>query len=164
MSIQALTGEDVIKLTKKVIDDSGNAAFTSTVLNDFADGDIGTIEFPNDISGVKTGKGGNSVFAFNATGLNAKMSIRIIRGSTDDKYIQTRLAEWIKDASLFTLITGELTKKVGDGSGKLTSDKYTLSGGTFQKLPEVKSNVEGDTDQAVVVYNLTFAKVVRTIT
>ena len=151
MSIQALTGGDVIKVDDRIF-------------ADLIDGDTVTLEYPNDVGAVKTGKNGNSIFAFNATGLNVRGNIRLVIGSSDDKYLQSRLAEWIKDPSAFVLMSGQFIKRTGDGSGNVTSNTYNLTGGTFLKIPEAKTNVEGDTEQSVVIYNLTFANGIRQLT
>ena len=148
MTVQALTGQDVIKIDDRI-------------LADLIDGDTTVLEYPNDIGAVKTGKNGNSIFAFNATGLNVRVTIRVVMGSSDDKYLNTRLAEWLNDPSAFNTITGQFIKRTGDGSGNITSNIYNLNGGIFLKIPEAKTNVEGDTEQSVVIYNLTFANGIR---
>jgi len=150
MTVQALTGQDVIKLDDRIF-------------NDLIDLDTVLLEYPSDIGVVKTGKNGNSIFAFNATGLNVNVTMRLVIGSTDDKYMQSRLAEWIKDPSAFILFTGQFTKRVGDGSANITNVIYNLTGGIFTKIPATKTNVEGDTEQSVAIYNLSFSNGVRQI-
>jgi len=150
MPIQALTGQDVIKLDDRIF-------------IDLIDGDTTLLEYPNDIGAVKTGKNGNSIFAFNATGLNVNVTIRLVMGSADDKYMQSRLAEWLHDPSAFTLFTGQFIKRTGDGSGNITNNLYSLTGGIFTKIPAAKTNVEGDTEQSVVIYNLSFSNGIRQI-
>jgi len=149
--IQALTGQDVIKLDERI-------------LIDLIDGDTVLLEYPNALGAVKTGKNGNSIFAFNAMGLNVDVTLRLVIGSSDDKFMQGRLAEWIKDASAFTTFKGQFTKRTGDGSGNLVENIYNLTGGIFSKIPAAKTNVEGDTEQSVVVYNLAFSNGIRQIT
>jgi len=150
MPVQALTGGDVIKLDDRI-------------LIDLIDGDTILLEYPADVGALKTGKDGNSIFAFNATGLNVNVTVRLVLGSADDKYLQSRLAEWIKDPSGFTLFTGQFIKRTGDGSGNITNNIYNLTGGIFTKIPAAKTNVEGDTEQSVVIYNLSFSNGIRQI-
>lgn len=150
MSIQALTGADVIKINTRI-------------LTDLADGDAVTIEYPNDIGNVKTGKNGNSIYALNNTGLNCNVNIRLIIGSADDKYMNSLLASWIKDPSAFTTLEGQFIKRVGDGASNVSSTTYELSGGIFVKIPVAKTNAEGDTEQSVVVYNLRYSNAPRRI-
>ena len=148
--IQALTGQDVITIDKRIF-------------NDLIDGDTVTLEYPNDLGVVKTGKNGNSIFAFNATGQNVKVKIRLVMGSSDDKWMQSRLAQWVNDPSGFTLMAGQFIKRVGDGATNVTSVTYDLSGGIFTKIPAGKTNADGDTEQSVVVYDLSFSNGPRSI-
>lgn len=148
--MEALTGSDVITINGRI-------------LADLIDGDTVMVDFPNDIGAVKTGKNGNSIFAFNATGQNATTQIRLVLGSADDKFMQSLLASWIKDPSAFSLITAQFIKKTGDGAGNVASVIYDLTGGVFAKTPVAKTNVEGDTEQSVVVWNLTFSKGTRRV-
>lgn len=144
MSSISLTGSDIT-----IIDDR--------ILSDFADGDVVNIDFPNDLSAGKTGKGGNAIFAANSTGRNAVVTIRVIRGSADDKFLTARLQEYVNDPAGFVIMSGEFTKRAGDGSGNVTEDKYIFTGGVPQKIPSTKENVEGDTEQAVAIHQLFFA-------
>ena len=148
--IQALTGADVIKINTRI-------------LTDLAPGDTCVLEYPSALGVVKTGKNGNSIFAWNATGLNVNVKLRLIAGSTDDKFMQSLLASWINDSSAFTLITGQFIKTVGDGAGAKSSVTYDLSGGIFTKIPATKENVEGDIEQAVALYELSFSNGPRSI-
>ena len=142
--IEALTGADTIKIDDRI-------------LTDLIDGDTVLLEFPNDVGVVKTGKNGNSIFAFNAPGLNVHVTIRLVLGSSDDKWLNSRLREWVQNPSAFITITGQFIKNTGDGSGNLTKSIYNLSGGVPLKIPAAKTNVEGDTESSVAIYALTFS-------
>lgn len=144
MSSVSLTGSDI-----SIID--------SRILSDFADGDVISIDFPNNLSEGKTGKGGNFIGAANSSGRNAVATIRVLRGSADDKYLTARTQEYINDPAGFVMFAGEFTKRIGDGSGNVTNDKYFFTGGIPQKIPTTKENVDGDTEQAVAVHQLFFA-------
>ena len=150
MQATALTGKDTIKINDRI-------------LNDFADGNTAELTFPNDLMAVKTGKNGNSIYAFNATGRQCEVVLRVLRGSADDKFLNNSLAVMELDPASFTLLQGEFVKQVGDGAGKVTQDIYILSGGAFKKRTDVKENVEGDTEQAVAVYTIVFSNAPRTI-
>lgn len=149
MSTIALTGKDTAKINGRI-------------LNDFSLGDVIALTFPNDLSVVKTGKNGNSVYAFNYTGNQCDVSLRLLRGSSDDKFMNNLLAILKNDPAAFTLMTAEITKNIGDGAGGITQDTYILSGGTFKKQTEVKENAEGDTEQAEAIYSLVFSNAPRT--
>lgn len=146
----SLTGNDTLKLRDRVF-------------ADFADGDYAVLTFPNDIAALKTGKDGNTIYALNETGRQAELVIRVLRGSSDDKFLQNILAEQRNDFSGFVTLEGELVKRVGDGQGNITTDTYLVTGGVFTKNVEVKSNAEADTDQSVSVYTIAFGNNTRTL-
>lgn len=148
--VTSLTGKDTIKINDRI-------------LNDFADGDIVNLTFPSDLMAVKTGKNGNSIYAFNYTGQQCEVVLRVIRGSNDDKYLNHLLALMKNDPAAFSLMVGEFIKNVGDGAGNITSDIYILSGGVFKKQSEAKENADGDTEQSVTIYTMMFSNAPRTI-
>ena len=149
MATFALTGNDTIILN-------------DIPLNDFADGDIGTLEVPNNIFSMQTGKDGNTIFALDESGNNANLTVRVMMSSPDDK----RLNGLVPNSASFAetvLLTGSVTKQVGNGAGKVSYNTYTLAGGMVQKKPDFKTNVNGDTSQAVVTYTIQFANGNRSI-
>ena len=84
MGSAALTGNDV-------------AIVDARILRDFADGDTVVLDFPNNLAETVVGKNGNMVVAYNAGGKTVNVTMRILRGSSDDKYLQGRLQEYIND-------------------------------------------------------------------
>lgn len=150
MSTVALTGKDTVKINDRI-------------LNDQADGDVCLLDYPNDVMGVKTGKNGNSLFAFNNTGRQVQVTLRVLRASADDKYLNGLLAQLRNNPVTFPLMNAEFVKNVGDGAGAVTQDIYTLSGGVFKKQTPAKDNSDGDTEQAVAVYELIFSNAVRNL-
>jgi hypothetical protein len=151
MAQLALTGSDTVTINNQA-------------LADFADGNCVELTFPNDIANVKTGKNGNAIFGFNASGVQAEAKIRLIRGGNDDKFLMNLLAQQNANFAGTVLLTGTFIKKLGDGAGNITSDTYVLAGGIFQKIPEGKTNVEGETEQSVAIFMIKFASAVRIIT
>ena len=146
----ALTGKDTIKINGRI-------------LADFADGDVASLTFPNDLMVAKTGKNGNSIFSFKYDGQQAELSLRVLRTSSDDRFLNNLLALMKNDPPAFALMTGEFGKNIGDGAGNPTQDIYVLSGGVFKRNADVKENAEGETDQAVVVYTILFTNAPRAI-
>jgi len=144
----ALTGKDTV-----IID--------TRIMKDFATGDTVNMEFPNNLVEAKAGKNGNVIYAFNASGKLANVTLRVLRGSADDKYLASRMQEYINDSASFPLIAGEFIKRIGDGTGAVTNDVYVMKGGVIQKIPTVKENVEGDTEQAVSIYVIVFGNTDR---
>ena len=151
MSSVALSGNDSIIINNRI-------------LSDLADGDVADLTFPNDIAQVKTGKNGNSVYALNESGQQAELKLRVVKGSADDKFLNNLLANQMSNFAGFPLMIGQFIKKIGDGTGTITSDIYILAGGVFNKQVEGKSNVEGNVDQSVALYQIKFTKAPRAIT
>jgi len=150
MATLSLVGQDTIIINDRVLADLSTAA-------------VGSLTFENDAANVQIGKDGNAIFAYNAPGAQAGLEIRIVRGSSDDKFLNGLYAQQSTNFVTFTLMTGVVVKKIGDGAGGTVSDSYTLSGGVFARHVDVTSNVEGDTDQGSSVWRFKFSKVVRTI-
>ena len=154
MASVSLTGQDSVVFFR---------AGTPLVLSGFADGDTVMLEYPNNSVEAKPGKNGNVLFAFNATGVLVNATLRLLLGTNDDKFFNSRFAELQNDISSFILMEAEFVKRVGDGAGNITSVTYRLGGGIIQKPPAVKENVEGDTEQSVVVWNILFTNSNRII-
>lgn len=151
MGAVSLTGADTVTLNNRVF-------------ADFADANYGELTFPNDIAGVKTGKNQNSIYAENATGRQCEFKLRILRGSSDDKFMNGLLSQQLANFSATVLLIGQFIKKVGDGQGNIASDIYNVSGGVFTKQVEAKSNAEGDIEQSVAIYMMKFTLAPRSIT
>jgi hypothetical protein len=148
--IVALTGADTI-------------AIDGIPFNSLGKGDVMTGEFPNDTSTVNVGKNGNVIAALNAEGSLFKVTLRVLRGSTEDVYLATREAQWIADPASFTAYTGNFTKRVGDGTGNVRYDNYVAGAGVPTKMPSVKENVGGENDQAIAEHTITFGQAIRAI-
>lgn len=150
MATNSLTGNDTVQINDRVF-------------ADFGDGDIVNLTYPNELVGVKTGKNGNSIYAFNETGKQADVEIRVLRASPDDKFLNSLKLGMEQDFASFSLLTGQFTKRVGDGQGNVSNEIYTLSGGVFSQSVDTRSNVEGDTDQSISVYRLKFTNAPKSI-
>jgi hypothetical protein len=144
---------------------SGNdtMSINNTQLTDLADGNCVELSFPNDIANVKTGKNGNSIYGLNESGKQCEVKLRVIRGGATDKFLLSLLSNQQANFAGTVLMIGEFIKKLGDGQGNITSDSYVLSGGVFTKIPEAKSNVEGETEQSIAMWTLKFSNAPRVI-
>jgi hypothetical protein len=134
------------------------------VLKDFVDGDAFNVDFPNNLVEGKVGKNGNVIYAFNATGQTAEVTLRLILGSPDDKYMNAIASQYLLDPAAFVLIDGEFIKRSGDGQGNVNNVIYSLDGGIPRKLPNAKDNPEGDTEQSIAIWTMMFARTDRSIT
>lgn len=148
MPVYALTGNDTIQIGGRV-------------LKNFGDGDVAKLSFPNDLVAVKTGKNGNSIFNLMGSGQQSEVEIRVLRGSSDDAFLNQQLNTMRADLPSFSLLPGYFVKRIGDGKGNVTFDTYLLSGGVFTKIPEASENTEGATDPALAIYRLKFANAKR---
>ena len=151
MGTVTLSGSDVILInTRNIVD--------------LADGDCVTLDFPNDIAALKTGKNGNTIYSLNETGNQCEVKIRVLRGSADDKYLNNLMVQQQANFAGTVLNFGEFIKKLGDGEGNITNDTYILQGGIMTKQIPGKNNVEGDTEQSISIYSMGFAKAPRILT
>lgn len=150
MPILAVTGNDTLVL-------NGN------VFNDLATDDVTTITFPNDLANTKTGKGGNSLIALSPQGFNAQLTLKVVRGSSDDQFMNNQLSAMTTNFVGTPLLAGSFTKQVGDGAGNFVNDVYNLAGGVITKIPEGKENVAGDVEQSATMYNVKFTNCTRNI-
>lgn len=150
MSRVSLSGNDTL-----IIDDR--------VFADLADDDAAVLDFAEDIAVVKKGKNGNTIYAFSQGGKICGVTIRVLRGSPDDKYLNARYEQMKANFAGFPLVIGRFIKKIGDGEGNVTNDTYIMSGGVFTRAANAKTNQQGDTEQSVSIYVLTFGDAPRAI-
>lgn len=134
------------------------------VFKDLAASDVFNVDFPNNLVEGKVGKNGNVLYAFNANGQTADVTLRIVLGSPDDKYLNAILAQYLLDQAAFVLIDGEFIKRSGDGQGNVNNVIYSLDGGIPMKMPNAKENTEGDIEQSIAIWMVKFARVDRSIT
>lgn len=149
MATYTLTGDDTI-----IIND--------IPLNDFPNGDIATLEVPNNLMEIATGKNGNTIFALDEAGNNATLTVRVLLSSNDDKRLNGLVPPSEGFAS-YVLLNGSVIKQIGDGAGNISYNTYVLQGGMVQKKPAIKSNVNGDVEQAIAEYVIQFAHAARAI-
>ena len=152
----SLTGGDTITI--------GARGGAPRILVDLADGDTGVLDFPNNLVEAKVGKNGNTIYAYNSMGATGTLTIRVLRGSADDKFLNSEMNRYKLDPSAYTLLDGEVIKRIGDGLGNISNDVYIMSGGIIQKMPAAKENVEGDIEQAITTWQIIFANADRGLT
>jgi hypothetical protein len=150
MDSVAMTGNDTLGLN-------------GTLLTGLADGDCVEITFEGDIATVKRGKNGNTIYALNEAGMVAAVKIRTILGGMADKFMNGLLSSQRANFAGFPLMTGKFVKKVGDGTGVITTITYPLRGGIFTKNVGGANNVEGDIKGGIAEYMLKFSNAPRAI-
>ena len=143
MSTFTVTGDDTLVLNGRV--------FT-----DFGTDDVTTVDLPNELVNVKTGKGGNSLISKNFQGYNGNLTLKLARGSSDDQFLNDIQSAMDQDFVSTQLIKGSFVKRLGDGQGNVKHDAYVLKGGIISKEVPGKDNASGDTAQAEAVYVIKF--------
>lgn len=144
----SLTGTDTLQIFGRTI-------------TAFGTGDYFTFTFDEELFKVEIGKDGNAVYAFNAPGLKSKGILKVLRGSRDDTYLNGLLSLMIADPAGFLLGTCVAVKRIGSGNGNIVNDVYIFGGAVFSKFPGVKGNQQGDTEQAMAVYEVMFTSATR---
>jgi hypothetical protein len=150
MASIVIIGQDIIKINGRII-------------SSLADGDAGVLAYNGNLVTIKTGLNGNSIYAFNEGGRQCTLALKLVRGSADDCFLNRLFALMKADFSSFTLLTGEIVKRFGDGNGNVIEETYILSGGVFAKEVDVKTNTSGGADQPVVTWTFMFTNAPRTI-
>lgn len=146
----SLTGDDVVTLNGRVF-------------HDFATGDVIKLEFDGELIKVQASKNGNIVYGLNEDGKMSKLTLKLLAGSSDDRYINSLLASQLKDLSTFILAVGSFVKRVGDGQGNVTNVIYNTLGGVISKFPEASTNTTGNVEQSIVTWILHFGSNSRAI-
>lgn len=151
METFSLLGNDTVKIGDRI-------------LSDFASGEIAKVSYATELATVKTGKNGNTIYVQNSSGFQANLEIKVIRGSADDKVMQSYLTSYRSNPTGYVLQNAEVSKRIGDGLGNVKADTYLFTGGIPTKQVEMVVNVEGDVEQAISAYTWVFAVSDRAIT
>jgi hypothetical protein len=146
----ALTGNDTITINGRNF-------------NDFATGIVAEIQFPNDLVNMKTGKGGNTLYALNNTGRQSEVNLKVVIGSADDAFLNALLLTMQSNFAGFTLMTGTFVKNVGDGNGNIKPITYVMSGGVLKRNVNAVQNADGEPDQSLSEWHLMFSNAPRGI-
>jgi hypothetical protein len=144
---------------------AGNDTLTlwGRVFADFANNDTISIAFENDLVTTMNSKNGNGMVAKNADGNRAILSLRLLKGSSDDKFLNSKLILLNNDLPSFVFGTGEFVKSIGDGEGNISREIYSLQGVMPKKQIDAKENVNGDTEQLISIYTLDVIKAQRSL-
>lgn len=142
-----LTGNDTVTLAQ---------GGSSRTLADFPNANIAVVSLPNEINSTLVGKDGNAIVAFNAEGRLGEIDLRILTGSSDDKWLSGILSAYQTNPTGFILLSGTFVKILGDGNGNLSRKTYNFAGGVITKMPDTVYNISGDTEQAISTYKVRF--------
>ena|ERR1035441_6962801 len=132
-------------------------------LNNFPNGKIWVLSYDDTLVEQKIGKNGNSIAVYKQVGNKAKLILRTLRASADDILLESRRLLMKKDFPSFIPLHLSLAKRFGDGTGKIKTETHFCSNGLFSKNSEVETDVDGDTEQSVTSYEISFSSVIRTL-
>ena len=152
--MDAYTANDIIVAT----DYSGD-----WVLSDFAEGTVAELSAPNELSNITTGYNGNSLAAHNEPGRQRELTLRLIKGSSDDKRFNTFYNLWKNRDLRFRPLSMTFTKNVGHADGTITEDKVSCYAGFPAAQPTQMSDVAGNIEQVVSVYTIKFGNSERSM-
>ena len=150
MGAVSLTGKDVVVINGRVF-------------KNFADATIAELTYNGDLMNVKASRDGSAIYAMNEDGRVSVLKLRLLLGSSDDKYMNSILAAMKLDPAGFILMSGSFTKRVGNGAGDSNLVVYQCSGGAIEKMPSAMSSASGDTNQSVVEWSIKFGNSDRSV-
>lgn len=133
------------------------------VLSDFADGTVAELSAPNELSQMTTGYNGNSLAAHNEPGRQRELTLRLVKGSSDDKRFNQFYTFWKNRDLRFRPLTMSFTKNVAHGDGSITNDKVSCFAGYPAGQPTQMSDMAGNTEQVVSVYMIRFGNSERSM-
>lgn len=132
-------------------------------LSDFADGTVAQLTAPNELSQTSTGWNGNSLGAHNEPGRQRECTLRIVKGSADDKRLNENYNLWKNRDLRYKPFNATFIKNVGHNDGSITPDTVECYFGLPAGQPEQVTDVAGDTNQVVSVYMIRFGNSERSM-
>jgi len=118
---------------------------------DFANGNFLTLDFGNQISTKEMGRGG-TIIAYNSNQEQATLTVRLVKASPDDLYLNGVLSDYKRSPETFVLFTGSLSISNNDGSGSATMENFLLTEGCFINQPNFTTDSGGDVEGGVAVW------------
>lgn len=154
MGIDAYTANDVIVAT----DYNGD-----WILSDFADGTVAELSAPNELSAITTGYNGNSLGSHNEPGRQRDLTIRLVKGSSDDKRLNASYNLWKNRDRSFKPLSMSFTKNIAHSDGSITNDKVSCYFGLPTGQPSQVTDTAGNTEQVVSIYTIRFGNSERSM-
>lgn len=133
------------------------------LLADFADGTAAELSAPNELSSMTTGYNGNGLGAHNEPGRQRELTLKVIKGSADDKRLNTNYTLWRNRDIRFQPLQASFTKNVAHTSGSMTNDTVECFFGLPAGQPVQMLDTAGNIEQVVSVYMIRFANSNRTM-
>lgn len=133
------------------------------ILSDFADGTVAELSAPNELSAITTGYNGNSLGSHNEPGRQRDLTLRVVKGSSDDKRLNVSYNLWKNRDRKFKPLTITFTKNIAHSDGSITNDKVTCWFGLPTGQPTQMVDTNGNTEQVVSIYTIRFGNSERSM-
>ena len=133
------------------------------LLSSFASGAVAELTAPNELSTITTGYNGNSLGSHNEPGRQRECTLRLVKGSEDDKRLNKNYNLWKNRDSKFKPLSMAFTKHIAHSDGSITKDTVECFFGLPSGQPTQATNTEGDTEQVISVYVLRFGNSERSM-
>lgn len=133
------------------------------VLSDLADGTVAELSAPNELSTTTTGYNGNSLGSHNEPGRQRECTLRVVKGSGDDKRLNKNYNLWKNRDIRFRPLKMTFTKNVAHSDGSITKDKVECFFGLPSGQPVQMQDTAGNTEQVVSVYMIRFGNSERSM-
>jgi hypothetical protein len=144
-----------------LIAQSDSLRINTQKITTFSQGDVGKIDFPNELTTTAVDKQGNGLLAINQQGLLAELEVRLVMSQADDQYLNGLLAQTM--AGTPTILSGVFTKVFADQNGAQTSVQIQLSGGSIRKGVPMTISADGNVEQLTAIWMLRYASWSRLI-
>lgn len=125
-------------------------------LSDLADGTVAELAAPNELSQTTTGYNGNSLGSHNEPGRQRECTLRLVKGSNDDKRFNKNYNLWKNRDMRFKPFKMGFTKNVAHEDGSVTRDTVDCFFGLPAGQPVQMQDTSGNTEQVVSVYMIRF--------
>ena len=133
------------------------------ILSDFADGTVAELSAPNELSAITTGYNGNSLGAHNEPGRQRDLTLRVVKGSSDDKRLNANYNLWKNRDRKFKPLSIDFTKNIAHSDGSVTNDRVSCFFGLPTGQPTQMTDTTGNTEQVVSVYTIRFGNSERSM-
>lgn len=143
----AYTGQDTI-----ILEDYNG----KWVLTGLGKGTVAELNAPNELGTVDTGYNGNSLGSHNEPGRQRELTLRLVKGCSDDKRLNNNYNLWKDRSDSFVPLRGYFTKLIKNAYGANTYDTVECYFGLPSGQPTQQTVTDGNTDQVESVYVIKF--------
>lgn len=126
------------------------------ILSDLSDGTCAELTAPNELSAITTGYSGNCLGSHNEPGRQRELTLRLVKGSLDDKRLNSNYNLWKDRSDSFVPLRGYFTKLIKNSYGADTVDTVECYFGLPSGQPTQATITDGNTEQVVSVYTIRF--------